>query len=182
MCNKDELTLDVGIDSICKDSRVASARKPWKLILCRRQLETYYHLTYTVVSLVFLSPVIGYASAALLNNRIHMTLGQRGIAVLGPGCHVIAYVINCLHPPYPVLVISMVFGGFGNGLLDSAWNAWIGNMANANEVLGILHGLYGAGAVFGPFIATSLITKAKLPWWYFYYIMVCFFLVTPSSH
>ncbi|XHF99780.1 hypothetical protein AWENTII_003267 [Aspergillus wentii] len=65
-----------------------------------------------------------------------------------------------------------MFAGFGNGLEDSAWNAWIGNMANANEMLGLLHGLYGVGGVLSPLVATSLITKASLPWYYFYYILI----------
>ncbi|KAJ5953559.1 hypothetical protein N7454_000455 [Penicillium verhagenii] len=135
-------------------------------------LESYYNLSYTVVSLVFLSPLVGYTLAAFLNQRIHTSFGRRGPALIGPGCHLIAYIINCLHPPYPVLVISFIFAGFGNGVQDAAWNAWIGNMANANELLGILHGLYGAGAVLSPLAATSMITEAHLSWHYFYYIMV----------
>ncbi|KAJ5810773.1 Major facilitator superfamily domain general substrate transporter [Penicillium robsamsonii] len=135
-------------------------------------LESYYHLSYTIVSLVFLSPLVGYTVAAFLNHRIHHTLGQRGVAIIGPACHLIAYVINCLHPPYPVLVVAFVFAGLGNGLEDAAWNAWIGNMANANEVLGVLHGIYGAGAVISPLVATSIIAKGGLPWYYFYYVMV----------
>ncbi|KAJ5765317.1 hypothetical protein N7520_004876 [Penicillium odoratum] len=135
-------------------------------------LESYYKLSYTVVSLVFLSPLVGYTLAAFLNQRIHTSLGRRGPALIGPGCHLLAYIINCVHPPYPVLVISFVFAGFGNGIQDAAWNAWIGNMANANELLGILHGIYGAGAVLSPLAATSMITKAHLSWYYFYYIMV----------
>lgn len=94
------------------------------------------------------------------------------MAVLSPGCHLIAYIINCFHPPYPVLVIAFVFAGFGTGLGDAAWNAWIGNMANANQLLGLLHGLYGLGGVISPLVATSLITRANLEWYYFYYIMV----------
>ena len=66
----------------------------------------------------------------------------------------------------------MVFPGLGNGWLDSAWNAWIGNMQNANELLGFLHGAYGLGATIGPLIATTMVTKANLPWWYFYYVMI----------
>lgn len=63
--------------------------------------------------------------------------------------------------------------GFGNGLADAAWNAWIGNMANPNEILGFLHAFYGVGAVLAPLIATIMITKGnKLPWYYFYYVMV----------
>lgn len=136
------------------------------------QLETYYNLTYTVISLIFLSPLVGYTLAAFLNHRIHTSLGQRGVALLGPGCHLIAYVINCLHPPYPVLVVSFIFAGLGNGLEDAAWNAWIGAMANANEVLGLLHGVYGLGAVLAPLIATSMIARAGMPWFNFYYVMV----------
>ncbi|KNG90674.1 MFS transporter [Aspergillus nomiae NRRL 13137] len=126
-------------------------------------LEEYYNLSYTIVSLVFLSPLGGYTLAALLNNKIHTTLGRRGVAWISPGCHLLAYIVNCVHPPYPVLVVSFIFAGFGNGLADSAWNAWIGNMANANELLGLLHGLYGVGAVLSPLVATSLITEQKCP-------------------
>lgn len=110
--------------------------------------------------------------AALFNHRIHNAFGQRGVALLAPGCHLVAYIVNSLHPPYPVLVVSFIFAGFGNGLTDSAWNAWIGNMARADEILGFLHGFYGIGAVLSPLAATSLITKANCPWYYFYYIMV----------
>ncbi|KAJ3555491.1 hypothetical protein NPX13_g10343 [Xylaria arbuscula] len=45
-------------------------------------------------------------------------------------------------------------------------------MDSANELLGVLHGLYGAGAVVSPLIATTLITKAGLPWYAFYYLMI----------
>lgn len=65
--------------------------------------------------------------------------------------------------PYPVLVVSFIFAGFGNGLTDSAWNAWIGNMANADELLGFLHGYYDVGAVLSSLAATSLVTKANCP-------------------
>lgn len=69
-----------------------------------------------------------------------------------------------------------MLAGFGNGLADAAWNAWIGNMANANEVLGFLHASYGLGATIAPLIATTMITKSNLPWYYWYYVMVSFLL------
>ncbi|KAI4610255.1 uncharacterized protein J4E87_010807 [Alternaria ethzedia] len=135
-------------------------------------LEEYYDLTYVVVSLVFLSPMGGYISAALLNNWLHIHFGQRGIAFLGPVCHLVAYVGIALHPPYPVLVVLFIFSGFGNGIEDAAWNAWAGSLANANEVLGFVHGLYGLGALLGPLAATSLIAKRGWQWYQFYYIML----------
>lgn len=79
--------------------------------------------------------------------------------------------MTCVHPPYAVLPIIFVFSGFGNGLEDGGWNAWIGNMENANELLGFLHGAYGLGATISPLIATSMVTKGSLPWYTFYYLM-----------
>ncbi|KAJ5714207.1 uncharacterized protein N7483_011388 [Penicillium malachiteum] len=92
-------------------------------------LELYYHQTYTIISLIFLSPFV-------------------------------------------VLVITYIFVGFGSGLQNAAWNVWIGNMANFNEVLGFFHGFFGVGATISPLIATSLITKANWEWYKFYYLMI----------
>jgi len=141
-------------------------------------LEIYYHLNYAVISLIFLSPLIGYTFSAILNNSVHLKFGQRGVALICPVCHIIAYVVAALHPPFPLLVIIYILAGFGNGLEDAAWNAWVGPMANCNEVLGFLHGFYGLGATISPLIATSMITRAHLPWWDFYWIMVGFTLQT----
>jgi fucose permease len=135
-------------------------------------LEEYYSLSYTIISLIFLSPFVGYTLAALVNNAVHMKLGQRGVAFFGPLCHLVAYIVIALHPPYPVLIIAYMIAGLGNGLEDSGWNAWVGAMANANELLGILHGVYGAGAVIAPLIATTMIARAGLPWYYWYYVMI----------
>lgn len=111
--------------------------------------------------------------AALSNNLIHHKLGQRGVAVLGPVSRIIGYVPLALHPPYPALPVVLLFAGFGNGLEDSAWNAWVGNMQNANELLGILHGAYGLGATIGPLIASAMVARGqKLPWYTFYYVMI----------
>jgi len=57
-------------------------------------LQEYYHLTFVVISLVFLSPLVGYASSALLNNMIHLRFGQRGVAVVStspmPPCRIVS--------------------------------------------------------------------------------------------
>ncbi|KAK7932695.1 hypothetical protein PG985_003407 [Apiospora marii] len=70
------------------------------------------------------------------------------------------------------MVIAFMIAGFGNGLADAAWNAWVGNLDRANEMLGFLHGFYGLGAVLSPLIATNMVANAKLPWYTFYYIMI----------
>ena len=87
-------------------------------------------------------------------------------------CHLIAFLVLALHPPYPVVVVTVVFAGFGNGVCDASFNAWIGNMEKANEYMGLLHGSYGVGATASPLVATIMITKGHLQWYAFYYVMV----------
>ncbi|KAI1178326.1 putative MFS transporter [Nemania sp. FL0916] len=135
-------------------------------------LQDFYGLEYIIISLVFLSPFIGYTAAAFLNNFLHTRLGRRGVAFVSSGSHLVAYVIVVVHPPYPVLIVAFALAGFGNGIADAGWNAFIGNLDRANELLGFLHGIYGVGAVISPLIATAMITKAGLPWYAFYYVMI----------
>ncbi|PWY67647.1 MFS transporter [Aspergillus sclerotioniger CBS 115572] len=134
-------------------------------------LESYYDISHTTVSLLFLSPVCGYTLAGLLNNEIHVQVGRRGIACISAACHLFTFSIASLHPRYPVLVVSSAVGGFGTGIADSAWNAWISSLSSANQLMGILHGLYGVGAMISPLIVSALVTRANVPWFRFYNIM-----------
>ncbi len=138
----------------------------------RAQIGPFYGVSYTVLSLVFLSSFAGYTLAALSNSLIHRHLGQRGVAWLGPWCRLVAYIPLSFHPPFPALPVLMLFAGWGNGIGDSAWNAWVGNMHRANELLGFLHASYGLGATIGPLVATSMISRGNLPWYTFYYLMI----------
>ena len=163
-------TAPTGTDSL----RVLLATTPNLQDACspRCQLETYYHLSYTTVSLIFLTPFAGYSLAAFTNANIHSRLGQRGIAILAPLCHIVTYAILSAHPPFPVLVVFNAISGFGNGLTDACFCAWIGGMDKGNAVQGCLHSCYSLGALFAPLIATSMVVHAKLPWYNFYYFMV----------
>jgi fucose permease len=136
------------------------------------QLEDYYGLSYTVVSLIFLTPFVGYSVAAFTNARIHVKFGQRGVAVMAPICHIITFVVLAAHPPWPVLVIFNIVSGFGNGLTDACFCAWVGVMDKANTVQGFMHASYSLGALFAPLIATSMVVSARMPWYTYYYIMV----------
>lgn len=90
---------------------------------------------------------------------------------MGPIGRTLGFLPLALHPPYPVLPFALLVAGYGNGLEDSGWNAWIGNMQSSNELLGFLHGAYGLGATIGPLIASAMVTKAGLEWYTFYYVM-----------
>ena len=121
---------------------------------------------------MFFTPLVGYLLAASFNSVLHRRFGQRGIALTCSSLRLVAYIIIAVHPPFPVIVCVYVLIGFGHGLANAAWNAWIGAFANANEVLGVLHGFYGLGATVSPVIASSILVRARLPWYVFYYVLV----------
>ncbi|KAL4812199.1 major facilitator superfamily domain-containing protein [Aspergillus spinulosporus] len=131
-----------------------------------------YKLSTTVVSLIFMTPFAGYTIATLIVNKIHMTLGQRGIAIIGPLCHLIPFVIIAIRPPWPVMLAVYVVVGLGNGLIDAAWNSWIADMVNANTMMGFSGPSMDLGmATLSPTIATQMI-KSGLHWRHFYYTLL----------
>ncbi|KAJ6440834.1 MFS transporter [Purpureocillium lavendulum] len=140
-------------------------------------IEKYYDINYAIVSTMFLAPFLGYVTAALSNNWVHYKVGQRGVAFLGPTFRLIGYIPLALHPPFAVIPILFMLVGFGNGIEDSAYNAWVGNMQHTNELLGIIHGAFGLGGTVAPLVASALVAKLEYPWYTFYYLMiaaVCF--------
>lgn len=136
------------------------------------QLEEYYDLNYTTVSLIFLTPFAGYSVAAFTNARVHLRFGQRGVAVMAPICHIVAFIVVCVHPPFPVLVVIYGLSGFGNGLTDAAYCAWVGVMEKSNQIQGFMHSSYSVGALCAPLISTSMVVHSGLAWYNYFYIMV----------
>ncbi|KAF8421639.1 MFS transporter [Tirmania nivea] len=134
-------------------------------------LEIYYTINFTRVSLIFLAPFVGYTIAAFANDKLHNTFGRRGVGIIAPLCHMAAYIITAMHPPYLALVVVMTIEGFGSGTVDAAWNSYIGVMDQSNEILGLLHGMYGVGAISSPIIATFMVTHGY-QWYEFYYLMI----------
>lgn len=115
--------------------------------------------------------MVGYVGTALANNAMHVRFGQRGVAMTCAGSHLVAYFIVLSCPAYPILIVSFIILAFGNGFADAGWNAWVGGMANGNELLGLLHGFYGFGAMIAPVVATALVTEAGWKWFEFYYLV-----------
>ncbi|KAJ4202705.1 hypothetical protein NW759_015355 [Fusarium solani] len=134
-------------------------------------LEEYYNVSYLAVSLLFLSPVIGFIISTLSNHVLHSTIGRRGMAPLASASQIIAYTIACFHPPFYALVVAFAFIGLGAELKNASWNGFISGFKNSNELLGLLHGFYGLGATILPLISSFLLSHGW-KWYVLYYILV----------
>ncbi|KAL2838632.1 major facilitator superfamily domain-containing protein [Aspergillus pseudoustus] len=134
-------------------------------------LETYYNIAYIKVSLLFISPVSGFIVSTLCNHSIHSHFGQRGIALIAGSCHVVAYIVASLHPPFPALVVVYILVGLGSGAKQAAWNSFISGLCNSSELLGLLPGFYGTGATIAPALTTFAVTRRGWSWYMIYYIL-----------
>ena len=89
-------------------------------------METYYGINYTIVSLIFVMPILGYGSSGIFLNLLHEKFGLRGIAIIGASTRLVAYVVICVHPPYPLVVCAYALTGFGTpshcGLYTTDWH------------------------------------------------------------
>lgn len=137
------------------------------------RLQSYYHLTDLSTSMIFLFQVLGYFSLAILNDSLHTRLGLGGVVWMGCICTTLCFLVVSFHPPYAVFLASFMFNGLGIGALDAALNAWIGNLKDANQLLGILHGMYGVGCMLSPPIISRLVERETDPWnWNLYFLIM----------
>lgn len=133
-----------------------------------------YRINDVQTSFIFLSSVMGYFTMAFINEQSHRLLGIRGVLTLGASSMTIAYLIVSLRPPFLVLVFCYIMNGIGFGSLDASLNAWMGKLADLNQLLGILHGCYGIGCMVSPPLITHLVERKKNPWqWNQYYLVLC---------
>lgn len=143
------------------------------------RLENHYQLDDAKASLIFLVAPLGYLVGAWLNDRIHRRLGQRGIAAIAPVFQaVFAVLAATVHDPrkggFAVFLVATAVGNVGNGLIDGSWCAWAGGLGGerTNTVQGLLHGSFSIGAGLGPFLAETMFSLGKTPWWMWYYVLL----------
>ena len=138
-------------------------------------LEAAYSVNYAVVSLIFISNAIGFIAAAPLTHAIEARLGRARTHQLSLSFLALAYVALLCAPPFPVIVVSFFFLGFGMAVSLSLNNVFCVGLSNATAALGFLHGAYGVGGTIGPLIATALASNG-VRWSYFYGIPLFFAL------
>ncbi|CAE6511822.1 unnamed protein product [Rhizoctonia solani] len=114
-------------------------------------IQTYYSLTFTVVSVLFVSECLGFMLSAILNVHLSDRLGFGRVIFLGGICQVISYALLVPALPFPVMAIAFVVNGFGIGLQDAQANGFV-----------------GAGAFVAPFVATQF---ANQPHWSYLYMV-----------
>ncbi|KAI9821840.1 MAG: hypothetical protein M1827_002422 [Pycnora praestabilis] len=128
-----------------------------------------YKIGYAVVSLIFVSNALGFFGAAPLTDALQARLGRAKTLMLSLALMILGYVIILCTPPFPLVVISFFFFGFGMATNLGLNNVFCANLANSTTTLGIFHGSYGIGATIAPLMATAMVSHG-IRWSHYYLI------------
>ncbi|KZT29770.1 MFS efflux transporter [Neolentinus lepideus HHB14362 ss-1] len=135
-------------------------------------IESYYHIGYATVALLFLTTAVGFIAAAFTCDVILASIGRARILMLATATMTIGYIIWVVAPgrtPYGFLVVAPLFTGAGVSWNLAQINVFVSSLDKPTLYNGYLHGCYGIGGVVGPLVATSLASHG-VPWQYFYFL------------
>lgn len=132
-----------------------------------------YQLNPASITLLFLSQIIGYITAALNSGALTSHIGLARMVLVAAISLTSALCIYGLATHWFVMVLAGTFLGLGIGLIDAGINTFIASdQRNANK-MGFLHAFYGIGALLGPTIATTLLA-IHLSWRTIYLVFASF--------
>jgi len=80
-------------------------------------LEKDYKVGYAIVSLIFITNAIGFISAAPSVQAIQSVYGRAKAYMVAIGFMIVGYIALVCSPPFPVVVISFLFLGFGMAIV-----------------------------------------------------------------
>jgi fucose permease len=110
-------------------------------------VEKQYNIGYAIVSLIFITNALGFISSTPVTQILEARVGRARSYLIATASMAIGYTAVVCTPPFPVVVLSFWFLGFGMGLFLAMTNAFIVNLLNGTVILGFCHGLYGVTTV-----------------------------------
>lgn len=116
-----------------------------------------YRIDAATISWLFLCFAVGYLAATFNNGLLMTALGARRFLLLGLGLFLLGAGLMSLGPPFPLFLCLGALLGCGVGITDAGLNAYIASLPGNAVLLNYLHAFYGAGALLGPVLASTLL-------------------------
>lgn len=91
------------------------------------------------------------------------------LLALGAALQLLAQVLRCWLPPFPLYAVTFFIQSFGMALQDTHSNNWVTSIKLAHRWLGFIHAMYALGLWIGPFVATPIAAADTPSKWYLYY-------------
>jgi fucose permease len=105
--------------------------------------------------MIWIAQAAGFILASFLNVHLTHRLGEGKVFFLGAICQTCGYALIPAALPFGVMVASYAVNGFGMALQDAQANTYVAGLPSAAQKLGVLHALYGVGALVRPLHTSS---------------------------
>jgi len=104
-----------------------------------------YRLTPATVTLLFISQMVGYMTAAMTSSLLTSRLGLANMVWMAAIALTSALSIYAFTTHWPIMVTVGLFLGLGIGLIDAGINTYIASDQRNANLMGMLHAFYGIG-------------------------------------
>lgn len=122
-----------------------------------------YRIDAVTISWLFLFFAAGYLAATFNNGLLMTKLGERRFLLLGVGLFILGAGLFSVGPSFALILCFGTLLGFGVGIMDAGLNAYVASLPRNAALLNYLHAFYGAGALLGPLLASTLLAL-QLGW------------------
>ncbi len=129
------------------------------------QVEGVFNLSHEQYGWVSTMAFFGFASSILVASPMLDALGMRNLLYLAFALHIGGILAFIFAPSYTVLYLSMLFAGFGNGLVEAVINPLIATVYSEQKThkLNVLHAWWPGGLIIGGLLSV-LMGRIGLDW------------------
>jgi MFS family permease len=122
------------------------------------QVEPAFGLSHEDYAFVSTMAFFGFAASILVASPMIDALGMRNLLYLAFALHIGGILAFIFAPNYTVLYLSMLFAGFGNGLVEAVINPLTATIYADEKThkLNVLHAWWPGGLIMGGLIAYAM--------------------------
>ena len=116
-----------------------------------------YGVDRTKIGITFFVLSAGFFLAGSTAGALIQRLGTRLALAAGAGLFTLMSLYTAIRPPFLALIILQAPLGYGIGLLESVFNAYVAQLPRASSRVNRLHAFFGVGALLGPLLAAWML-------------------------
>jgi len=120
-----------------------------------------YDVSKAAIGSTFFTGSAGFVLASLLAGMMVHRLGMRATLIVGAVVTAVVGFYMATRPPFAAFVLVGIAGGFGTGVAESGFQAFIVTLPRATALTNRLHAYFGVGALLGPLLATWILGFAS---------------------